>query len=211
MYLEQIKPQKGRFRQFMQCDIDILGDNSYLAEIDLVAATINTLTNIFKEVENTGLTVHINDRQILKAMARYAGFMEKDYDDVFISLDKVDKVRIEGVQAELLLKGYELDCITKFISIFSDDRIEKSCMEFTCRKFNQFLGDDEIDTCRLDNIDTIIDCVKMMIQKEVKVVYTPTLVRGMSYYTGSIFEISVEGYDFSIAGGGRYDEMVGCA
>jgi histidyl-tRNA synthetase len=198
------KPQKGRFRQFMQCDLDILGDNTILAEIELIAATSTMLTNIFKEVGISEFTVHINDRRILKAMGAYAGFFEEDFDEVFIILDKIDKIGADKVKEELLLKGYPLEKVSKFISIFSNRNEEISCAGYC-----EFLAKDFVDTQVIKNIDTIIACVKKMINKDVKLVYNPALVRGMSYYTGTIFEISITGYNFSIAGGGRYDEMIG--
>lgn len=198
------KPQKGRFRQFMQCDIDILGDYTILAEIELIAATATMLTNIFKEVEISEFTVHINDRKLLKAMGAYSGFSKENFDEVFICLDKIDKLGADKVKEELLFKGYPNDSVTKFISIFSSWNEESSCTEFC-----NFLTNNFIDIQVIDNIDTIIACVKKMINKDVKLVYNPSLVRGMSYYTGTIFEISIKGYNFSIAGGGRYDEMIG--
>lgn len=198
------KPQKGRFRQFMQCDIDIIGDNTILAEIELIAATSTMLTNIFKEVGISEFTVHINDRRILKAMGTYSGFSEDDFNEVFISLDKIDKFGSDKVKEELLLKGYPLEKVVKFISIFNNENEGSSCAEFC-----EFLANDFVDTQIIKNIDIIITCVKKMINNDVKLVYNPALVRGMSYYTGTIFEISIAGYNFSIAGGGRYDEMIG--
>lgn len=198
------KPQKGRFRQFMQCDIDILGDNSILAEIELIAATSVMLTNIFKEVGITEFTVHINDRRVLKAMGAYSGFNEENYDDVFISLDKLDKLGADKVKEELILKGYPMEKVERFISLFSNWEEGISCDDFC-----NFLAKDYLDENIIENIDRIIACVKKMISKDVKLVFNPTLVRGMSYYTGTIFEISITGYSFSIAGGGRYDEMIG--
>ena len=100
------KPQKGRFRQFTQCDIDIIGDGSVMAEIELIAATSNMLSRIFSEVDVHEFTIHINDRRILKAMAAAAGFEEDQYDDVFILLDKMDKIGLEGVKEALLEKGF---------------------------------------------------------------------------------------------------------
>lgn len=198
------KPQKGRFRQFMQCDIDILGDNTILAEIELIAATATMLTTIFKEVGISEFTVNINDRRLLKAMGAYSGFYEENYDEVFICLDKMDKLGVDKVKEELLIKGYPIEKANKFISIFNRWEEGSSCTEFC-----NYLRNDYVDKQVTENIDTIIDCVRKMVSKDVKLVYNPTLVRGMSYYTGTIFEISIAGYNFSIAGGGRYDEMIG--
>ena len=97
------RPQRGRYRQFMQCDIDILGEPSNLAEIELILATTTTLGKLgFKNFQ-----IRINERRILKAMAAYSGFPEESYDSVFITLDKMDKIGLEGVEAELLENGFD--------------------------------------------------------------------------------------------------------
>ena len=198
------KPQKGRFRQFTQCDIDIIGDPSIMAEIELIAATSKMLTRIFSEVEIREFTVHINDRRILKAMAAYAGFTPEQYDDVFIILDKMDKIGLEGVKESLLKKEYPAEAVEKYIALFGQIKPELVCSEFCNATCGEYL-DQKVP----DNMDTIISSVSCMINEGVHLMFDPTLVRGMSYYTGTIFEISIDGYNFSIAGGGRYDEMIG--
>ena len=108
------RPQKGRFRQFTQCDIDILGEPSNLAEIELITATTTTIGRLgFKNFE-----IRINERRILKAMAAYSGFEEKDYDSIFITLDKMDKIGLEGVAAELGEEGYAKESIDKYLELF---------------------------------------------------------------------------------------------
>lgn len=199
------QPQKGRYRQFTQCDIDILGDDSILAEIELIAATSDMLTQIFSEVGIKKFKIHMNDRKILKAMASYSGFAAEEYDKIFIILDKFDKIGIEGVKSELEKSDYPEECIEKYIALFKDVREEVSCKEFC-----YFLKEDGfIEEDVINDLDTIIHCVRGMIASDVDIVFDPTLVRGMSYYTGPIFEVSIEGYPFSIAGGGRYDKMIG--
>lgn len=198
------KPQKGRFRQFTQCDIDIIGENSIVAEIELIAATADMLTRIFAKVGITKFTIHISDRHILRAMAGYAGFKEEDYNNIFIILDKYDKIGLEGVQNELCNNGYEEEAVKKYIEIF-----KKPVDECTSLEYCDFLIDDFLEKKYADNLDTIIECVRQMVSDNVNVVFDPTLVRGMSYYTGTIFECSIDDYNFSIAGGGRYDKMIG--
>lgn len=199
------KPQKGRFRQFIQCDIDIIGDNSILAEIELIAATAEVLSNILSEAGLSEFTVHINDRKILKAIGAYAGFAEEDYFDVLISLDKMDKIGKDKVKEELLSKGYELTKVEKLIAILSKSEKPGSCSEFC-----QFLNGEYIEEEVISNLDTIIACARKMIKnKDAKLQFDPTLVRGMSYYTGPIFEVTLPDYNFAIAAGGRYDEMIG--
>ena len=197
-------PQKGRFRQFTQCDIDILGENSIMAEIELIAATANMLTRIFEQADIKKFTVHVSDRHILRAMAHFAGFAEEDYNDIFIILDKFDKIGLDGIRQELIAKGYPQESVEKYIGIFRENTDGA-----TCRQFCQFLLDGHIDARYVDNLDTILSCVRTMVSKDISVVFDPTLVRGMSYYTGTIFECSIDGYNFSIAGGGRYDKMIG--
>ena len=108
------RPQRGRFRQFMQCDIDILGEPTILAEIELILATSTLVVKLdFKE-----FTIRINDRKILKAMAKYSGFPEESYDLVFIILDKMDKIGLDGVAAELEKEGFDKACIDKYMELF---------------------------------------------------------------------------------------------
>ena len=198
------KPQKGRFRQFTQCDIDIIGDSSVMAEIELIAATSRMLTRIFSEVGISEFTVHINDRRILKAMAAAAGFPADSYDDVFIILDKMDKVGEEGVRQALLDKGFEPEAVERYTGMFRETGSDLQCSAF-CRKVCAETLDEKIPA----GMDTIMQSVSAMIDPGVTLMFDPTLVRGMSYYTGTIFEITIDGYNFSIAGGGRYDEMIG--
>ena len=197
------RPQKGRFCQFVQCDIDILGDASCLAEIELISATLTTLGKIGFE----GFTVRINDRRLLKAMAEKAGFPEEDYDKVFIILDKLDKIGADGVKRELSECGYSEESIESYVKMFEDIDESTNAAEYGARNGLE----SGVAASAVANISDIIDCVKVNISDTVscKLVFDPALVRGMSYYTGTIFEIGVDGYNFSIAGGGRYDEMIG--
>ena len=153
------RPQRGRYRQFMQCDIDILGEPTNLAEIELILAT----TTLLGKLDFKNFTIRINDRRILKAMAAYSGFAPESYDTVFIILDKMDKIGLEGVLEPEYADGLEL-------------------------------------------IMNSVDAVKAA---DFQIAFDPTLVRGMSYYTGPIFEISMDEFGGSVGGGGRYDEMIG--
>lgn len=189
------RPQKGRFRQFMQCDIDILGEKTSLAEIDLITAT-TTLLNKFE----LDFKIRINDRRILAAMALSAGFDKSEIDSVFISLDKIDKIGLDGVKEELLNNDYELSKIEKYLKNFEYlDGIK--VMDLNKEDIKAYL--DESILIDLDNIIYITSSITGS-----KIEFDPTLVRGMSYYTGPIFEISVDGYPGSVGGGGRYDNMV---
>ena len=198
------KPQKGRFRQFTQCDIDILGDGSELAEIELIAATSEALSAIFAQAGIRDFTVHVSDRRILSGMARYAGFDEADFGNVFIILDKLDKIGLDGVRSELEKAGYDSAAVEKCVSIFAEDPAGKSPTEFCA-----FLDETCLDPAAPQSLERILACVRAMNRPGVSVVFDPTLVRGMGYYTGTIFECTIDGYGFAIAGGGRYDKMVG--
>ena len=188
------RPQKGRFRQFVQCDIDILGEKTNLAEIELILAT----TTFLKKVGLANFKVRINDRRILKALALAAGFSKDDLDSVFISLDKMDKIGIDGVKSELIKNNYDCEIVEKYLNYFSND----------CSSANNFCNNKDIiiEDKVLIELDNVIEIIKSI--NETNIVFDPTLVRGMSYYTGLIFEIEVEGYSGSIAGGGRYDTMI---
>ncbi len=198
------RPQKGRFRQFTQCDIDILGDDTVLAEIELISATTAMLTRIFAEVNLTHFTVHVNDRRILRAMAAYAGFAEENYDNVFIQLDKLDKIGMEGVRQALLAEGFESACVDRYLTLFADDSMRDA--RTLCDKLTE---GGHLGTAVTQGLETILSCVSGMISADVTLTFDPTLVRGMSYYTGTIFEVTLDEYNFSVAGGGRYDEMIG--
>lgn len=199
------RPQRGRYRQFMQCDIDILGEATNLAEIELILATTTTIGRLgFKNFE-----IRINDRRMLKAMASYAGFKEEDFDSVFITLDKMDKIGLEGVTAELLDNGYTKDSVDKYLNLFKvleSDEYKKGTkgILYLADTIGDFLSEDVKNN--LTEIMTAVDSTK---EAEFELVFDPTLVRGMSYYTGTIFEIAMPEFGGSCGGGGRYDEMVG--
>lgn len=194
------RPQKGRYRQFMQCDIDILGEASNLAEIELILATTTTLGNLgFQNFE-----IRINDRRILKAMAAYSGFAEADFDSVFIILDKMDKIGLDGVARELEACGYQKENIDKYLALFRGFQEADKSLAFIEEKLSGFL-DEEVQT----SFREIIDSVTATKGDFFKLVFDPTLVRGMSYYTGTIFEIAMPELGASCGGGGRYDKMVG--
>lgn len=194
------RPQKGRFRQFTQCDIDILGDATNLAEIELMGAT----TTMLCKLGFTGFTVRVNDRQILKAMAQACQFEEADFDKVFIILDKMDKIGLEGVKKELLDAGFAQESVDKYVTWF-----ERAGQGLSAREFCGEGLADVLDPKVLDGLDEILSCVQAGASGDFKLAFDPTLVRGMSYYTGTIFEVELPGFSGSIAGGGRYDEMVG--
>ena len=194
------RPQKGRFRQFTQCDIDILGEASNLAEIELILATTKALSEIAK---GKHFTVRINDRRILMAMALYAGYDEDNIGNVFIILDKMDKIGMEGVKKELTELDGEEKC-SKYLNLFEGLKDNTEAVLSLKDKLNGFIEDGV-----LDSLCEIMDTVLEVNTNDFSLVFDPTLVRGMGYYTGTIFEVSMEGFSGSVAGGGRYDKMIG--
>lgn len=194
------RPQKGRYRQFMQCDIDILGEATNLAEIELILATTTTLGKLGFE----GFQIRINDRRILKAMAAYSGFLEEDYDSIFITLDKMDKIGFDGVEKELLEAGYGEENVTKYLDLFKGIQGTDDSLSFIEEKMTGFLEEDVKVSFR-----EIIESVSATKGDYFELVFDPALVRGMSYYTGTIFEIAMPQFGGSCGGGGRYDKMVG--
>lgn len=194
------RPQKGRFRQFTQCDIDILGEASNLAEIELILATTKALSEIAR---GKHFSVRINDRRILMAMALYAGYDEDNIGNVFIILDKMDKIGMDGVKKELTELDGEEKC-SKYLSLFEGLKDNTEAVLSLKDKLKGFIEDGV-----LEGLCEIMDTVLEVNTNDFSLVFDPTLVRGMGYYTGTIFEVSMEGFSGSVAGGGRYDKMIG--
>ena len=188
------RPQKGRLREFVQCDIDILGDGSSNAEIELIDVTARALLKIgFKD-----FTVNINDRRMLRGMLASMGFEPDTLDSVCISFDKLDKIGAEGVAAELTEKGCPAAAVTaldEFLKSgdFSLDKVAALCPD-------PALGED---------LKRVIDTVTALAGGSYDIAYCPSLVRGQGYYTGIVFEVTCKAFSGAVAGGGRYDNMVG--
>ena len=194
------RPQKGRFRQFMQCDIDILGEPGILAEIELILAT----TAMLGKLNFQNFTVCINDRNILKAMAAYSGFKEEDYDEVFIVLDKMDKIGKEGVAGELQELGYGKESVDTYLGLFNEVTPDVEGIRYLKEKLGGCLSSETAE-----GMETIISSVEEAKEAKFGIRFDPTLVRGQSYYTGTIFEVTMDDFGGSVAGGGRYDKMIG--
>lgn len=197
------RPQRGRYRQFTQCDIDILGEPSNLAEIELILATTTTLGKLgFSNFE-----IRINEREMLKAMAAYSGFPEEAYESIFITLDKMDKIGPDKVAEELEKDGFEKASIDKYLNLFTKtEGMEdgRKAIAILSQELGDFLSEDI-----RKNLTDIIDSVEKTKTADFKMVFDPTLVRGMGYYTGTIFEIAIPEFGGSCGGGGRYDKMIG--
>lgn len=189
------RAQKGRYRSFKQCDIDIIGDFTSCAEIELITTTSKALAalNVDK------FAIRINDRRILKGVILSCGFSEDEFDNVCIIVDKLDKIGLVGIEKELNSKEYNVDSINKLMKALNEiNNVGTSCLK-----------EYGVDADVVENIEYIINSVNDISEGKYKIKFDFTLVRGMGYYTGTIFEIEYEGLGYSIGGGGRYDKMIG--
>lgn len=186
------RAQKGRYRSFAQCDIDIIGDESNLAEIEI----IQTISSTLKRLGFGDFTIKISDRRILKAIVVSSGFSEEEFGDVAITLDKLDKIGVEGIRKELNAKNYDAAAIELLLE--KSAALESQGLE----------GIKEMCPEGYDNLKDILDVIGGLADT-FKIVFDHTLVRGMGYYTSTIFEIAYSDLGYSIAGGGRYDKMIG--
>lgn len=187
------RPQKGRLREFMQCDIDIIGNESRDAEIELILTT----TKALNRVGLSDYKVKINDRRILSDIFAYAGFAKEDNEKLAIIFDKQDKIGIDGVKEELEENGFDRTAIDKFISLFADGTLTLGSVANVC------------DASYVTELQRIIDAVTTVSKGTIPVEFCPSLVRGQGYYTGTIFEVEAAGYSGAVAGGGRYDNLIG--
>ncbi|MBN2172901.1 MAG: histidine--tRNA ligase [Bacteroidales bacterium] len=193
------KPQKGRYREFFQCDVDVIGSNSLLNEVELV----QIIDDVFNRL-NVNVTINLNNRKVLYGIAEYIGETEK-FMAITIAIDKLDKIGIEGVKAELGNNGISADGITKLEEIlnFNGTAIQK--ISFLAEKIGSTISGSK----GLDEMQTIIDLLKN-IDLNSEVAFDLTLARGLNYYTGTIFEVSANDVQIgSICGGGRYDDLTG--
>ncbi len=195
------RPQRGRFRQFVQCDIDILGDDTSLAEKELILATSEALDAI--GFDKYDFKIIINDRRILYGMLSYAGFPEEDAQKILIILDKADKIGPEGVDEELLSEGYSEESVKRLRGL-----LEAASGGEGLSRLAQMTGEPAMEAaCR--NVSDIMESVRAVKSRHINIEFAPTLVRGMGYYTGTIFEIQISDFGSSVGGGGRYDKMIG--
>jgi histidyl-tRNA synthetase len=199
------RPQKGRYRQFYQCDIDIIGEPSVLAEVELIEATSEALAAIGL----TGTTIRLSDRQFLAALAADSGVPPEAYDAFFITLDKLDKIGWDGVQAELAELGFppaRVAAVTEKIQGLADvtgDKLAHALADSVPGLAADVIGDLAATAASLDRL------AAERPQQPLSWQFDPTLVRGMGYYTGQVFEITHPEMSGSVAGGGRYDKLIG--
>lgn len=185
------RPQKGRMREFVQCDIDILGSDDRICEIDLILTMAKTLKNLGLK----NFSIRISDRQILKALLEKFGFASENFDTVCVTLDKLDKIGVEGVRNELATKSLPESAIQQVVEFFGKD--------ITLERVENEIGQNS----NCDNLKYIIDEVAKVDDVEIR--FDPTLVRGQGYYTSTVFEIESKDYSCALGGGGRYDGLIG--
>lgn len=193
------RPQRGRVRQFTQCDIDILGDSSPIAEIELLTAGASAYKNLGFE----NLTFKINDRRILNQIITISGFDISNVPEICVSLDKFDKIGIDGVCEELNKKGFDEEKVNKLINVFKNLKNCNSNNE--CFEVLTQIG---IDESVISSIKNIIDTTQKYVSENYKIVYDASIIRGQGYYTGTVFEVYDDDFGRAIGGGGRYDKMV---
>lgn len=197
------RPQKGRYRQFMQCDIDIIGDETQLAEVELITATVAALEALGLH----GCSIRINDRRILRALVEAIGVLPENYESALITIDKEDKIGVVGVVRELFKR--------ELLADVSGVAVEKLLRSLTALENNgwSLLEGPVAPPTWLDQ-PAYLDLLALRAAvaasgEHANLEFSPNLVRGMGYYTGTIFEIAHPDYDYSLGGGGRYDGMIG--
>jgi len=198
------RPQKGRYRQFVQCDIDIIGDASARAEAELLAASLDAVDALGLE----GASVRINDRRVLESMLEHFGFTEDERPQVLITIDKLDKIGPEGVAAELRERGATTTAVDAFQAFLGRPQTLEY-HPFGDRQIRKALPDGAPDelVAHLVGIGEAVAAGRG--QDDIPLVFDPFLVRGMGYYTGTIFELAHPSVTYSLGGGGRYDGMIG--
>jgi histidyl-tRNA synthetase len=197
------RPQKGRYRQFVQCDIDIIGEASQLAEVELITATSAVLSTLGLQ----GCTIRINDRRILAGILHYCGFAEERFGSALISIDKLDKIGAEGVVKELSETGPDAAAVLGGLLERIEPHLASGGVPMTTADILSVLPEG-IDSDAVADLESLAAALTQL-PAGVEVRFDPTLVRGMGYYTGTIFEIAHPASGSSVGGGGRYDGMIG--
>ena len=188
------RPQRGRDRQFIQCDIDVFGDSSINAELEL----LKTATEAYSALGFNDLTLKINDRRILNQLVLFAGFKQEELGTVCVTLDKIDKIAVSGVVMELLDKGFDaekINILTDEINDVLTNRLD------AVRKYG-------VEDCFVDDMNYLINNLNTLTNNKFDIRFDISIVRGQGYYTGPVFEFYTQGFAGAIGGGGRYDNMI---
>ena len=192
------RPQKGRLREFVQCDIDIIGSDSRDSEVELILIT----TKALKAIGMKNFKVKVNDRRLLRAFLMDCGFEESQLDSVCITFDKMDKIGLEGVKNELEEKEFAEAAIAKFTGFLAN---VSNPQEISLESVKDIL----VDKAPAESLEYIMKSVNELCNGEFDVVFDLSLVRGQGYYTGTVFEVESIDFKGAIAGGGRYDNLIG--
>ncbi len=188
------RPQRGRLREFTQCDIDVFGDNSINAELEL----LKTATEAYSSLGFNTLTLKINDRRILNQLVLFAGFKQEELSTVCVTLDKIDKIAISGVVMELLDKGFDAEKINTLTEEIND--VLTNGLQ-AVRKYG-------VEDCYVDDMEYLLNSLNTLTNNQFDIRFDISIVRGQGYYTGPVFEFYTEGFSGAIGGGGRYDKMI---
>lgn len=188
------RPQKGRLREFIQCDIDIIGSDSADSEVELILTT----TKALKAIGLKNFKVKLNDRRLLRAVLMQMGFKESELDSVCITFDKMDKIGMDGVKEELTEKEFDNTAIQKFVEFLSKK-------DFSLSSLKDMLE----DKTPVESLEYIMNAVNELSDNSFDVVFDLSLVRGQGYYTGTVFEVESIDFKGAVAGGGRYDNLIG--
>ena len=196
------RPQKGRFREFFQCDADVVGSDSLLQEIELV----QLYDAVFTDLKLTGTTIKLNNRKILAGIAEVIGAKERLI-DFTVALDKLDKIGVDGITKEMLEKGISEEAIEKATPLFSLSGTNTEQLQILA----ELLKDSKEGAKGVEELAFIIDAVEKLGLQSANLTIDVTLARGLNYYTGAIFEVGAPaGVKMgSIGGGGRYDDLTG--
>lgn len=188
------RPQRGRLRQFTQCDIDVFGDSSINAELEL----LKTATEAYSSLGFNDLTLKINDRRILNQLVLFAGFKQEELSTVCVTLDKIDKIAVSGVVMELLDKGFDAEKINILTEEIND--VLNNGLD-AVRKYG-------VEDCYVDDMNYLINNLNTLTNNKFDIRFDISIVRGQGYYTGPVFEFYTQGFAGAIGGGGRYDNMI---
>jgi histidyl-tRNA synthetase len=188
------RPQRGRLRQFIQCDIDIIGDPTVNAEIDI----LNTTAKTYLALGFSGFEIKINDRRILSEIISQIGFEKEKEEDICISLDKYDKIGIDGIKAELVEKGYNGVLVVELMQTIS--KIVSGGIESLAK-----VG---VSKPVIDSLSKIINTVKELSKGQFDIKFDVSIIRGQGYYTGTVYELYIKNFSGACGGGGRYDNMI---
>lgn len=189
------RPQRGRLRQFVQCDIDVFGDQSINAELELLKTALDT----YKSIGFNDLTLKINNRQILNSLVLYSGFETADINTVCVTLDKLDKIAVSGVVMELIEKGFDAEKINKLVEVLND--VLENGLE-SALKYG-------VEEKSVAEMKFLIETLNKLTDNQFNIKFDISIVRGQGYYTGTVYEFYTDGFGGAIGGGGRYDKMVG--